>query len=158
MPPLADDLRASYSSRVAEALAKATVAAPFPALLGLQLVEQGPGHVRCKLEIGDRHKSGIGLVHGGVLTAMVDHVLSIVVYPHVEIGKWVVTLDLAMNYLAPVREGEIHATADILSMRRRVAVVRIELHNVHAPGGEPDLVAAATGTVYVKDAPQKLTT
>jgi 1,4-dihydroxy-2-naphthoyl-CoA hydrolase len=131
------------------------VAAPFPSLLGLQLVEQGPGRVRCKLEIEDRHKSGIGLVHGGVLTAMVDHVLSIVVYPHVEIGKWVATLDLAMNYLAPVRDGEIHATADILSMRRRVAVVRVEVKNVRAPGGEPELVAAATGTVYVKDAPQR---
>jgi 1,4-dihydroxy-2-naphthoyl-CoA hydrolase len=155
MPPLADDLRASYNPRVAEVLAKATVAAPSPSLLGMQLVEQSPGHVRCKLEIGDKHKSGIGLVHGGVLTAMVDHVLSIVVYPHVEIGKWVATLDMAMNYLAPVREGEILATADILSMRRRVAVVRVELHNVRAPGSEPVLVAAATGTVYVKDAPQK---
>jgi 1,4-dihydroxy-2-naphthoyl-CoA hydrolase len=155
MPPLADDLRASYNPRIADALAKATMAAPFPSLLGLRLVEQGPGHVRCKLEIGDRHKSGIGLVHGGVLTAMVDHVLSIVVYPHVEVGKWVATLDLAMNYLAPVREGEILAAADILSMRRRVAVVRVELQNVRTPGGEPELVAAPTGTVYVKDAPQK---
>jgi len=61
-------------------------------------------------------------------------------------------------HLGTQREGEIHATADILSMRRRVAVVRIELHNVHAPGGEPELVAAATGTVYVKDVPQGSTT
>jgi uncharacterized protein (TIGR00369 family) len=148
---LADELRANYNPRVAEALAAATRAAPFPSLLGFEVVEQRPGYIACKLAVADRHLNGVGLLHGGALTALIDHVLSLVVYPHVEVGKWVATLDLKVSYLAPVREGEILAEAQIVSLRRRIGTVRIDVKN--ARGGEPELVAAAMGTVYVKDPP-----
>jgi 1,4-dihydroxy-2-naphthoyl-CoA hydrolase len=150
---LSEELHASYDPRVAEALAGATRAAPFPALLGFEIVEQRPGRVVCKLVVADRHKSGIGLVHGGVLTALIDHVLSIVVYPHVEVGKWAATVDLKVSYLAPVRDGEVIAEAEIVSLRKRIGAVRIDVRNARGSQGEPELVAAALGTVYIKDRP-----
>ncbi len=155
MPSLSEQLAASYDPRIAEALAGATRMAPFPSLLGLEIDEQRPGFVRCRVAIAEKHKSGIGLVHGGVLTAVVDHILSIVVYPHVEVGKWVATLDLKMSYLAPVREGELVAEAEIISLRTTIGAVRIDVRNVPAAGGDAVLVAAAMGTVYIKDAPKR---
>jgi uncharacterized protein (TIGR00369 family) len=155
---LSEELRASYNPRVAEALATATKSAPFPTLLGFVVVEQRPGYIACKIPVGDRHKNGIGLVHGGVLTALIDHVLSVVVYPHVEVGKWVATLDLQVSYLAPVHDGELLAEAEIVSLRRRIGSVRINVRNVGGPpGSEPELVAAAMGNVYVKDPPGRST-
>jgi len=145
------ELEASYNPRVAAALAAATKSAPFPMLLGMEVVEQRPGFVACRVVIDDKHRNGIGVLHGGVLTSLADHVLSIVVYPHVEVGKWVATLDLKLSYLAPVREGELFAKAEIISLRRRIGAVRIDLTNVVA--GAETLAAAALGTVYVKEAP-----
>jgi acyl-CoA thioesterase len=149
MPSLAEELRESYNPRIAAALAAATHNAPFTTLLGLEVVEQRPGFVACRITIGDKHKNGIGLLHGGVLTALADHVLSIVVYPHTEVGKWVATLDLKMSYLAPVREGELRAEAEVISLRKRIGAVRIDITN------DGILVAAAMGSVYVKDAPKR---
>ena len=152
MSRLAEELQGSYNPRVAAALAAATKNAPFPVLLDIEVVEQRPGFVVCRLPIADKHRNGIGLLHGGALTALADHVLSVVVYPHVEVGKWVATLDLKLSYFAPVREGEVRAEAEIVSLRRRIGAVRIDVQNI--VGAERTLVAAAMGTVYVKDRPK----
>src|SRR5690349_14563290 len=104
---LQEELTASFNSQVAEVLAEATLAAPYPSLLGIEVVEQRPGRIQCRLPVTEKLMSGVGLLHGGVLTSLIDHVLSIVVYPHVEPGKWVATLDLKVSYIAPVREGEL---------------------------------------------------
>ncbi len=152
---LSEELAASYDPRVAEALATATRLAPFPTLLGFEVLEQKPGRISCKLAVADRHKNGIGLVHGGVLTALIDHVLSVVVYPHVEVGKWVATVDLKVSYLAPVQEGDLVAEAEIVSLGKRIGAVRVDVKNPRKPGSEPVLVAAALGTVYVKDPPTR---
>lgn len=152
---LSKELQASYNPHVAEALATATRAAPFPTLLGFEVVAQRPGHITCRIPVDEKHKNGIGLVHGGVLTALIDHVLSIVVYPHVEVGKWVATLDLKVSYLAPVHDGELVAEAEIVSLRKRIGAVRIDVRNVRSTEEDPSLVAAAMGTVYVKDPPSR---
>jgi uncharacterized protein (TIGR00369 family) len=74
-------------------------------------------------------------------------------YPHVEIGNWLATLDLKMSYFAPVREGELRAEAQIVSLRKRIGAVRIDVRNL--VGEDETLVATAMGTVYVKDAPRR---
>jgi len=44
-------------------------------------------------------------------------------------------------------------TTDATSRRRSAR--QLSAWSTAAPGSEPELIAAATGTVYVKDAPQK---
>jgi uncharacterized protein (TIGR00369 family) len=154
MPPsLERELGESFNPRVASALKAATSAAPFPVLLGMEVTEQRPGFIRCRVPVKDALKNGIGLVHGGVLTALIDHVLSIVIYPHVEVGKWVATLDLKVSYLAPVKEGDVVAEAQVVSLRKRIGTVRIDVRNPRGGDADGELVAAALGTVYVKDPP-----
>ena len=150
---LSEELAASYQPRVAEVLAEATKSAPYPVLLGLEVVEQRSGFIRCRLPVTDRLMNGVGLVHGGALVSLVDHVLSIVVYPHVEIGKWAATLDLKVSYVAPVRAGELIADAEITSLRKRIGTVRIDVRNPQRAGEDGELVATAMGTVYVKERP-----
>jgi uncharacterized protein (TIGR00369 family) len=58
-------------------------------------------------------------------------------------GSWAATTEFKLNYLAPVTEGALQATARIESMSKRTAVVRIEVQN-----GER-LVCIAQGTVLL---------
>jgi len=140
-----------FNPRVAEAIAAATKAAPYPSLVGFEVVEQTPGRIVCRLPVRDGLMNGVGTVHGGAIGSLVDHVLSVVVYPLVEVGMWVATLELKTSYLAPVRAGDIVAEATVLSLRKRLGTVRVDVHN--AVGDSRSLVATALGTVYVREPP-----
>ncbi len=140
-----------FNPRVAEVLAAQSKTAPYTTLLGIEIIEQTPGRLLRRLPVRDALKNGIGIVHGGAIVSLVDHVLSVVVYPLVEPGRWVATLELKTSYLKAVREGELVAEATVVSLGHRVGTVRIDVRNV--VGGETELVAAAMGTVYVRDPP-----
>jgi uncharacterized protein (TIGR00369 family) len=78
-----------------------------------------------------------------VLSATVDHALGTVCYPVIPKGSWAATTEFKLNLLAPVKEGTLSAVAQVLSLTKRTAVVRIEVSN-----GER-LVCAAQGTVLI---------
>ena len=89
--------------------------------------------------------TGFGNMHGGVLSAACDHVLGCVCYPHMEKGQWAATTEFKINLLAPVSRGTVTAHAEIISMSKQTAVVRIEMEN------EGRLCCSAQGTVLIQN-------
>lgn len=141
------DFAARYAPEVADALVQSTAAAPYSSLLGMRVVECAPGTVTCELPCRPQLDSGIGAIHGGAIASLVDHSLSLAVYPLVEKGKWVATSEFKLNYLRAAREGAtLRATARVLSLRRSTAVARVD---VALEDGS--LVAVAQGTLHVRD-------
>jgi uncharacterized protein (TIGR00369 family) len=114
------------------------------AFLGIRTVEIGPGTMRCALSVRDELLNPFGMMHGGVVSALVDHMLGAVCYPVIPKGTWSATTEFKLNLLAPVRDGEVEGRAEILSMTKRTAVVRIDVQN-----GDR-LVALAQGTVTLQ--------
>jgi acyl-CoA thioesterase len=45
---------------------------PFLELVGVELDEAGEGYVRYSLKLEERHTNPNGIMHGGVLTSMMD--------------------------------------------------------------------------------------
>ncbi len=142
-----EDLAARFNPRVVEVLKATTSSTGFGALLGLEVDDAAPGEITCSLPIKPELQSGVGLVHGGAIASLVDHTLSLAVYPVVEPGVWVATTEFKINYLGSVREGRLRAVGKVVSLRKRLAVVRVDVDN----DGRP--VAVAQGTLYVKDRP-----
>jgi 1,4-dihydroxy-2-naphthoyl-CoA hydrolase len=66
-----------------------------------------------------------------------------VCYPVIPKGAWAATTEFKLNLLAPVTGGTLAAVAQIISLTKRTAVVRIEVSN------EDRLVCAAQGTVLI---------
>jgi uncharacterized protein (TIGR00369 family) len=58
-------------------------------------------------------------------------------------GAWAATTEFKLNYLAPVTAGSLSAAAQIVSLTKRTAVVRIEVDN------DGRTVCLAQGTVLV---------
>ena len=85
----------------------------------------------------------IGNMHGGCLSAFCDHVLGVVLYPVMPEGSWAATTEFKINLLKPVSGGTCTATAEVISMSRTTAVVRIDIAN------DDRLVAAAQGTCLI---------
>src|SRR5918999_4528557 len=98
-----------------------------PAYLGIRTVEVEPGRMVARVELRDELLNPFGTAHGGVMAALVDHVLGSVLYPVIERGAWAATTEFKLNLLAPARAGALEADARIVSLTRRTAVVKVEV-------------------------------
>jgi 1,4-dihydroxy-2-naphthoyl-CoA hydrolase len=122
----------------------------LPGYLRFRVTGVGPGQLTCELDVRDELLNPFGTLHGGVIAALVDHVLGAVLYPVIERGAWAATTEFKLNLLAPVSTGVLTAEAPIVSKTKRTAVVRVDVTNDgHAAG-------AAQGTVTI--VPQRATT
>jgi 1,4-dihydroxy-2-naphthoyl-CoA hydrolase len=117
----------------------------LPKFLGLRIVDVGPGRLRAEMAVRDELLTPFKNVHGGVISAVCDHVLGCVCYPVMKRGQWAATTEFKLNLLAPVTGGVIAADAVIASLSRTQAVVRIDVSN------DGRLVAIAQGTVTIRD-------
>lgn len=111
--------------------------------LGIVVTEMAAGRCVASFDVTDEVVTPIGNMHGGCLSVLVDHVLGVIMYPIMPPSYWAATTEFKINLLAPVSRGTCTATAEVISMSRRLAIVRIDLHN------EGRLVAAAQGTCTI---------
>lgn len=140
-PPISE----RYDEQVAEAfLAMNAKLTGLPEFLGMHLTAFEPGRLTGELEVDEKLLTPFGNLHGGVLSALCDHVLGCVCYPHMPRGSWAATTEFKVNLLAPVRRGKVEAVAEIVSMTKGTAVVRIDVTNEGRP------CAAAQGTVTLR--------
>lgn len=111
--------------------------------LGIRVDEMWAGGMRAALPVRDDLLTVMGNMHGGVLSAFCDHVLGVVCYPVMPRGAWAATTEFKINLVAPVSKGEAVATANIVALTKRSAVVRIDIEN------EGRAVGFAQGTVTI---------
>ncbi|MDQ3146440.1 MAG: PaaI family thioesterase [Actinomycetota bacterium] len=135
-----------YDQRVADAmLGDSEQAGGLPSYLGIRTVEVGPGRMVAELDVRTELLNPFGAAHGGVMAALVDHVLGSVLYPVIARGRWAATTEFKLNLLAAVRGGRLVAASRIVALSRRTAVVQIEVTN------DDRLACVAQGTVLIAD-------
>jgi len=133
-----------YNARTAAGLqGSAAAAGGLAAFLAIDHVTVGPGSLHARVAVRDDLLTPFRNLHGGVLAALCDHVLGTVLYPVIPRGAWAATTEFKINYLTAVTTGVLDACAEIISLTKRTAVVRIDVEN------EGRLVCAAQGTVLI---------
>lgn len=120
---------------------------PFASLLGARRLSAGDGRALFALALRDDHLNPYGVVHGGVLYSLVDYAMGAALVSRLGDDERCATLELKINYLAPVSGGEVRAEAWVIARTKRVAVLE-----AHVRGETPSLLAVATGTFYVQSA------
>jgi uncharacterized protein (TIGR00369 family) len=115
----------------------------LPAYLQITVTSVEAGRLTCRLPVTEELLNPFGAAHGGVVSALVDHVLGAVCIPVIKPGYWPATLEFKLNFLAPARVGAMEAEATIVSMSKRTAVVRIDVTNEGRP------ICAAQGAVAI---------
>jgi uncharacterized protein (TIGR00369 family) len=134
----------TYDAEVASAmLVNRELVTGLPEFLGIKTTAVGPGTMTAELDVRADLLNPFGTAHGGVLAALVDHVLGAVLYPLIPRGAWAATTEFKLNLLAPARSGVLEATSNVLALTKRTAVVRIDVVN------ESRLVGLAQGTVTI---------
>jgi uncharacterized protein (TIGR00369 family) len=133
----------SFDPSVAESMLSGMAMTGLPDYLGIHVTDVGPGTMVAEIDVRTELMNPFGSAHGGTLAALVDHVLGAVLYPLIPRGAWAATTELKLNFLAPVREGVLRASSEVIALSKRTAVVRIDATN------DGRLVGAAQGTVTI---------
>ena len=115
---------------------------------GFRLDRAAPGEAWCSLPyrpvfVGDTET---GVLHGGVVTAMLDESCGIAVQLALEAGRAIATLDLRIDYLKPATPGlDIRAHSVCHRVTRSIAFVRSTAYQE----SEDDPVATATSCFMI---------
>jgi len=118
-------------------------AAPYYRFLGMEVVEAGDGRSRLRLPVRDEHKNIYGIVHGGVIAALLDSSCSVAVGSLMGPGEASVTLDLRVNYISNVSDGMLFGTGKALHKGRFTGVGQAEIRD-----GTGNMVAAGMVTLF----------
>jgi acyl-CoA thioesterase len=116
---------------------------PFYRHLGMEIVEAGDGRAHLRLPVKDELKNLYGILHGGVIAALLDSSCSIAVGSLMEREEAAVTLDQRINYIANVSQGVLHGEGKAIHKGRYTGVGEAEVRDE-----EGNLVAVGMTTVF----------
>ena len=117
---------------------------PFYRLLGMEIEEAREGRSRLRLPVKTDHKNLYGILHGGVIAALLDTSCSIAVGSLMKEDEVSVTLDQRINYIANVSEGVLIGEGKALHKGRYTGVGQAEVRD-----DKGNLVAAGMATVFI---------
>lgn len=102
---------------------------PVADLVGFRLVSFGEGKARFEMEAGTKHHNPMGTVHGGILCDLADAAMGFAFASTLGPGESFTTLELKINYLRPVFEGRLTASARVVHRGKTVGVVECDVTN-----------------------------
>ncbi len=105
--------------------------APFEEYLGMRIDETGDGHAVLSMPFMVVHCQGAGLMHGGAVVSLADTALAIAIKTILQEGTHFATIDMSLQFHAPVRWGTVRAVATVTErsekdIRGEVAVLTEE--------------------------------
>jgi uncharacterized protein (TIGR00369 family) len=118
---------------------------PHNRALGMELLELGEGGARNRLPwaphlVGDPET---GVIHGGVITSLLDACCGAAVFQALGEPQPIATLDLRIDYMKPATpKVDVHGVARVTKVTRNVAFVRATAYQET----EDNAVATATAT------------
>ncbi|MCI0454489.1 MAG: PaaI family thioesterase [Candidatus Dadabacteria bacterium] len=127
---------------------------PFPSppywnLLGIEVLEIDEGFARLIMPFHEKLTQPYGIVHGGAIFSLADSAVAVAALSMVEPYKKVLTLEMKINFLDPVKDGIIEAKARVLR-KGRIIPAEVDITN------NEKLIAKAISTYILLDDCRKL--
>ncbi|TVR09704.1 MAG: PaaI family thioesterase [Salinarimonadaceae bacterium] len=103
----------------------------FQRAMGYKLLAWNADEAMLEMPIEPRHRNRAGVVHGGVLAALIDTACGFVGTWHPERGEQpgAVTLSLTTSYVSPAREGVLRVSARKRGGGTRTFFAAAEIHD-----------------------------
>ncbi len=103
------------------------LAIPLHRFLGIQLVHPDDPAKGLRLHVGGEAVNNADVLHGGVLTALLDVACYLAVLPHLGAGENAVTHDVSASILRPVPGGsDVLVTGEVVRIGRTLVFARSE--------------------------------
>ncbi|MCX5837926.1 MAG: PaaI family thioesterase [Deltaproteobacteria bacterium] len=114
----------------------------FAGFVGIELIEAGDGRARARLAISDRHRNGLGLVHGGAIFTLADLAFAAAVNSR---GRAAVAIHCSISYLKAAAGDVLFAEAEEVSCGPKIAVYTIRITDTSG-----EIIARFEGMAYRK--------
>ncbi len=136
------------AEQTAELLGALAARDRFMQVLGMELVDGGPGRAAVRMIVGEEHLNFNGTCHGGVLFALADSAFGLSSNSHKAVAAGI---DAHIAYPAAARLGEtLTASASEVTRSSRLATYRVDV-----AGADGKIVAVFTGTVFITEDAQQ---
>ncbi|MBM4340606.1 MAG: PaaI family thioesterase [Deltaproteobacteria bacterium] len=127
-----------------EGVTKVVNQSPYFSLLSMQIEDLKWGTSLLVVKLEEKHLQPFGYVHGGVMASVVDAATFWATFPQVENGLGLTTVEIKVNYLAPVQKGKLRAEGRCIKMGKTLA-----LGEAFVRDEEGKLIAHGTSTMMV---------
>ena len=117
---------------------------PAAELVGFRMLSFADGESRFEMDAGRRHHNPMGTVHGGILCTLADSAMGMAFASTLGEGETFTTLEIKVNYLRPVFEEKLFASAKVVHRGRTVGLVECDITTE-----DGKLVARAVSTCSV---------
>ena len=103
------------------------VGSPFVRHNGIQILERGDGKGRATQTITPTCLNSVGIVHGGVYTALADTVAGVALFSVIGEDQFLVTTDIFCSYFKSAKDGTLDCTAEVVHQSRSAANVEARI-------------------------------
>jgi len=110
--------------------------------VGIELIEVAPGRAKAKLQIGEHHLNGLGIVQGGAIFTLADLALAAASNAH---GTVAVLVNANISYFKATSGGVLLAEAGEEFINPKLAT-----YTVRVTSDTGELIALMQATVYRK--------
>jgi uncharacterized protein (TIGR00369 family) len=132
---------------------RVTHAPGYTSSVGTRVESAEAGHVVMSLARNDNLLQINGFFHGGVIAGLADHAGGGAVTTAMPPGRFAVTVNLNVSFLAPARGDRLIARARAIQVRSTIGVAHVEVASV--AGGVETPCAVAIVTLRGVDFPAK---
>lgn len=126
--------------------------ADFIRMLGLELVDTGPGWCETRLALATHHRQQDGYVHAGVQATIADHTAGCAGFTLIDADRIVLTAEFKLNLLRPASGERLRCRAEVLRPGRSLIVAESWLWATDSTATDV-LCAKATVTLAVVASP-----
>jgi uncharacterized protein (TIGR00369 family) len=127
-----------------EAVKELANGCPFFRHLYMTIRDMGIGYATVELEVENNHLQAFGFVHGGVYSTVIDTAAFWAVFCELEEGAGITSVDLKVNYLAPVKEGRLVAEGKSIKLGKSLGLAEAKIFD-----DKGKLVAYGSSTLIV---------
>lgn len=124
---------------------------PYFRLLSMEVRELTLGYCRVELDLENKHLNPFGGVHGGVYSSLIDTAAYWAVYCDMEEGAGLISLDVKVDNLAPVREGHLVVEGKRIKAGKNICIAEASVIDVNgkylAHGTSKQMVVPAMQTI-----------
>ena len=113
-------------------------------LLGMKIITAEPGVGRVGITVDERLMHPQQIVHGGVIFTLADTAMSMALFPLLPQGTRYGTVEAKINFMLPVRAGDLLAEGTLVHLGRSTAVMEATVFNI--VDGERRAISKALGT------------
>ena len=112
-----------------EAVTKKVNGSPFFTLISMHITNLDWGASRLEMAVEEKHFQPFGMVHGGVYASVVDAAAFWAVYPQIDNDFGITTVELKLNYLAPISAGSLIAKGKSIKVGKSICLAEASVED-----------------------------